>query len=77
MDDVTLIRPRELGFNQHWRLYYHAGNFFYPLELYGTCTSRVKKAIKRFVILHRERIRADQARPEYKTRSQMAGEQLT
>ncbi len=72
-DDITLMRVLTTH-KQRGRLYYYAGNFFYPLSVMNP--GEIKGAIKRFIKDNREMIKADRARPEYRTRLQLAAEQL-
>jgi hypothetical protein len=54
-------------------LYYHAGNFFYPLFLPIDLEARAKHHILKFVKANRELVRTDRAHPEYQTKLQLAG----
>lgn len=74
--DITIADKVGTVSGQYGRVYYFEGNIFMPLTIHGGDAGRVNGAIKRFIKQNRERIRADRARPDYKTLTQLFDEQV-
>jgi len=69
--DETIIKflPRpKLGIG-YYRVYYHLGNFFMPLDLPGCDVGAIKGAINRWKkdSINAARLKEDRARPTYRT----------
>jgi len=69
LEDILLsgLRTMRAGDRTRHCLYYHEGNFYFPLSLQGGDFVRVKKAIRIFRKENRERLALDRASLGYQT----------
>ncbi len=76
-NDITLLSniPCGLTGNMTGRLYYYCGNFYQPLDPDGAWRGKINRAIREFTRDNLDRIKADQASPDYKDLLELFDEQ--
>lgn len=75
-DDITIMYPVRGILSHHCRIYYYQGNIFKPMSFHGSIAAQAKHAIRKFYKDNAAMIKADRAKPDYKSIAQLAREQL-
>lgn len=75
--EIIILRNVLTPVFQRATVYYRDGNIYQPLYVHGLHAGRVRSAINKFVKENREMIKADRAKPGFKSLSQLAEEQLS